>query len=387
METDRELALLPPGVRVYLPRASRTKRGIVNDLFEEASGWNFQELDLPTLDYYQSITRGVSEALARRTYHFQDDQGEHLALRPDATAQVAKILSGRFAPDQLPGKYCYSCRNFRGFELRRGELREFQQFGAEILRRRRKQADLELLLFMLEQLEQFGLEEVVVDLGHVQVYKGLIDDVDLSRRESRELRKRIHRKNTHGLEELLEDLNMPDPRKDLLLALPELYGNEEIFRKIDGFNAVTDQTRRGLEYLHDVYNTVTGAGYSDWVSLDLSVVRDLDYYTGIVFEALLSGLGKPIVGGGRYDGLYGTYGTPMPATGFALEIDRILPVLQVDPELPPLREVWCPSPTPESRRVLRELRETYRLNLVFDRPDDDVEGLIVEPDGTVEERG
>ncbi|MFB6345291.1 MAG: ATP phosphoribosyltransferase regulatory subunit, partial [bacterium] len=357
----------------------------LDSLFEEAEDWNFEELDLPTLDYYESLSRGVSETLAHRTYQFNDDQGELLALRPDATAQVAKILSGRFSREEITGRYCYSCRNFRAFELRRGELREFHQFGAEIVSDNRYRSDVELLIFMFEQLNQFGLENIVVDLGHVQIYKGLINGTQLSDRHSRLLRQRIHRKNVSGLEDLLEDINMDDHRKEILLELPTLFGDEDIFDEIERFSNVPGETLDALNHLQRVYDQLETAGFGDLISLDFGVVRDLDYYTGIVFEALLPGIGKPIVGGGRYDQLYANYGASVPATGFAIELDRVLPVLESSDQTKNTRTVWCPRPTPEARSELRELRQEYAVSVIYDEPAESDDGYLMDASGEISE--
>lgn len=387
MQINRETTLMPPGVRVYLSPASRTKRRYLDSLFEEAEDWNFEELDLPTLDYFESLSKGVSETLAKRTYQFNDDQGELLALRPDATAQVAKILSGRFDHDDIMGRYCYSCRNFRAFELRRGELREFHQFGAEIVSENRYRSDVELLIFMFEQLNQFGLkEDIVVDLGHVQIYKGLMNGTKLSDRDSRLLRQRIHRKNVSGLKDLLADLDLDDHRKEILLALPELYGDDDIFDEIQSFSRVPEETLWALEHLRSVYDQLKTAGFGEMISLDFGVVRDLDYYTGIVFEALLPGIGKPIVGGGRYDQLYANYGDSVPATGFAVELDRILPVLDGLENGKETRTVWCPEPTPDARDKLRELRTEYSVSVIYDEPDESDGGYLMDATGELSER-
>lgn len=385
MKERREITFLPPGVRAYFPRESMAKRNLLNRLFAEAEHWNFGELDLPTLDYYESITRGVSQNLALRTYQFQDDQGQLIALRPDATAQVAKILSGQFDPEDLPGRYCYACRSFRAFELRRGELREFQQFGAEIISENRFESDLELLLFLFETLDLIGLDDVVLDLGHVEVYKGLVNDVELTEQQSRRLWQEIHRKNTADLSDLLDELPIPDSRKEILEALPKLYGGAEIFDTVDSLmNGASDSSRRAIEELEQLYRRLEQAGVSEKISLDLGVVRDLDYYTGIVFEALLPGSGKPVIGGGRYDNLYGTYGESLPATGFAIEIDRILSSYQelVDP--PETRRAFCPNPTPDALDALREMRKSSRVDVTFASPGENVDGILITEDGDQE---
>jgi ATP phosphoribosyltransferase regulatory subunit len=385
LKQNRETTLLPPGVNVYFPRESLKKRQILNELFDEAARWDFGEIDLPTLDYYDSITQGVSKDLALRTYQFQDDEGELLALRPDATAQVAKILSGRFNRDELAGRYCYSCRNFRAFELRRGELREFQQFGAEILSEDRGDADLELLMFLFEIIETLDIDDLVLDLGHVDVYKGLLEDVDLTDSQSEALWKKIHRKNTDGLRSLLEELPIPDQRKEILRTLPTLYGGKEIFDRVEPINGASESARRAIDELRTLYDRLESAGVSDKISLDLGVVRDLDYYTGIVFEGLVPGLGKPVIGGGRYDTLYGHYGESIPATGFALEIDRLLTEVSLDTEPSERKRVWCPTPTPEARESLAELREQYRVDVSFSDPPEQSSGLLVDSDGQTNE--
>ncbi len=321
---ERELTLLPPGVRAYLPEDSRRKREFINKMFELAREWDFAELDLPSLDYYDSITRGVSEKLAARTYQFHDGEGEQLALRPDATAQVAKILSGRLGSEELAGRYCYSCRNFRDFELRRGEMREFQQFGAEILSEDRFEADRALLLFMFELLAQTNIEKFVVDLGDVGVYQGLVEEISLPPDEQQQLWKLIHRKNESGLKKLLASTELSAERKELLAELPGLYGGKEVFDRAEKLKKHSQQTEQSLDHLYRLYEELKEAGYAGRISVDLAVVRELDYYTGIVFEALVPGTGQPVVGGGRYDGLYQAYGADMPATGFAVEVERLL---------------------------------------------------------------
>ncbi len=321
---ERELTLLPAGVRAYLPEKSRQKRKLINRLFDLAHQHDFSELDLPTIDYYDSITRGVSDFLAARTYQFYDGKGERLALRPDATAQVAKILSGRLEKESLPGRYCYCCRSFRDFELRRGEAREFQQFGSEILGSNCFEADRDLLFFMFKMLDCCELEEYIVDLGHVGVYQGLIFDLGLSSGLERKIWKCIHRKNQAELSATLSSADLSAERKEALVTLPELYGGEEVFKTANKIKNHSEQTDRALRYLEKLYQELKEAGLAEVVSIDLGVVRDLDYYTGLVFEALVPGTGKPVVGGGRYDELYSSYGVEMPATGLALEIERIL---------------------------------------------------------------
>ena len=382
MKQRREITFLPPGVRVYFPRESMAKRDLLNRLFGEAERWDYGELDLPTLDYYESITRGISQELALRTYQFQDDEGQLMALRPDATAQVAKILSGRFDRKQLPGRYCYACRSFRAFELRRGELREFQQFGAEILSEDRFQSDLELLLFLFELLELIEVEDVILDLGHVDVYKGLVEGVDLDPLQARRLWQEIHRKNSPDLSALLEELPLSDARKEILRALPTLYGGEEIFDDVDELlNGASESSKRAIENLKKLYHKLNQAGVSERITLDLGVVRDLDYYTGVVFEGLLPGSGKPVIGGGRYDTLYGKYGDSIPATGFAMEIDRILP--SYDESTEPLEHqlVWCPQPTPKALESLREMRNSARIDVHFSEPDSNKKGYLIDQFG------
>ncbi len=385
MDRDRKLTLLPPGVRVYMPEASRKKRKYIDDLFRAASRRGFDELDLPTLDYYDSITRGVSRKLGERTYQFQDDEGEKLALRPDATAQVAKILAGKFSPEELAGKYCYSCRNFRSFELRRGELREFQQFGVEILDDRIFSSDLQLLIFLLQRLQELQLDNVVVDLGHVQVYKGIIEEIELENIEKKKLWKEMYRKNREGLRKLLENCKITAEKKEILARLPEMYGGEEVFDRAEQIRKLSPTAARALDHLERLYDSLSRAGFGDMVSLDLSVVRDLDYYTGIVFEALVSGIGKPVAGGGRYDNLYENYGVQIPATGFALEIDRLLPVLEGEFVAGEERRVWIPEVSGQALQTLDRLEGENRLQVCFEEPPAGAEGLEIDAAGKVEE--
>ncbi|MFB6346319.1 MAG: ATP phosphoribosyltransferase regulatory subunit, partial [bacterium] len=154
--------------------------------------------------------------------------------------------------------------------------------------------------------------------------------------------------------------------------------------RIRSHPGVTDSALSALDHVESVYEALVDAGFGDWISLDMGVVRDLDYYTGIVFEMLVPKLGKPIAGGGRYDNLYGIYGDSIPATGFALEIDRLLPLVGEDDQPAEKVTTWCPELSPEARQSLSELREQYRVDVRYEAPGED-EGILVESDGSTRE--
>ncbi|MDD2503743.1 MAG: ATP phosphoribosyltransferase regulatory subunit, partial [Clostridia bacterium] len=197
---------------------------------------------------------------------------------------------------------------------------------------REPSADAEVIALAVESLLNLGLTEFQIDIGQVEFFKGLVEEAGLEEADSEKLRLLIHQKNKLALELQMRDLAISPETKNNLLQLPMLFGNGEV---LESAKALTQNERsvRALENIHHVYQILKTYGLSRYIAIDLGMVQSLNYYTGIIFQGMTTDMGYPICNGGRYDTLISEFGMDIPATGFALEINRILIALERQSEL------------------------------------------------------
>jgi len=279
-----------------------------------------------------------------------DRSGAVLALRPEMTVPIARLTATRLAQDSMVLRLAYVAEVFRGQEAGQGRLREFTQAGVELIGEGSLQGDAEVIALAATALRRAGLTDVIVNIGHLGFLRELM--TELSTDEQDDIRGRLYRKDFPGIEEMVARHS----RARVLRDLPQLHGPEAIARaRALPSSSVTGTALDELERLLDQLQVY---GVGAWVGIDLGIIRDFSYYTGIVFEAYGLGMGAPLLGGGRYDGLLGRFGVDQPATGFALGLERIIAALPQGPVTPVallLRD--GASIRPETIRLAVELRE------------------------------
>jgi ATP phosphoribosyltransferase regulatory subunit len=184
------------------------------------------------------------------------------------------------------------------------------------------EADAEIVALAADVLGALGIPGCSVSLGHVGFLKGMLGGLALPEEGDREVRVLLYRKDFVGLRSVLERYGVSPARADALARLPVLSGPDAI-KEARQF-AETPESRQVLRALEDLTGILDTYGVGDAVRVDLSIIRDFEYYTGIVFEGHTAALGFPLLGGGRYDRLLEGFGAPYPATGFAVRVDRVL---------------------------------------------------------------
>jgi ATP phosphoribosyltransferase regulatory subunit len=214
--------------------------------------------------------------------------------------------------------------------------REFYQAGVELIGLEKPEAEVEVIAMTIEGLRALGLERFQIDLGHPDFFRGLLDEAAADADRRRALRDALARKDTSTLERLVRGLAPASHVAEGLLALPTLFGREIVLERAGRF-AQSARSQRALANLTEVYRLLRIYGLADSVLLDLGEVRGFDYYSGLYFEAYVSGFGAALAAGGRYDDMLGRFGYDCPAVGFAFDIARALAIMesqQISVELP-----------------------------------------------------
>ena len=319
---------LPKGVKIYLPDEAAAKRGVEQRLLSVFTRWGYREVVTPTYEFADVLSVGTDETLQGAMFKLVDrDTGRMLALRADITPQIARIVATRLRDEPKPLRLAYVANVFRYEEPQVGRYREFYQAGVELVGLEKPEADAEMIAMTVEGLRALGLDRFQINVGQADFFRGILEELKIDRDQGRQLQDALSRKDTSTLERLVRELSPPASTAELLVALPDLFGREEVLER--GARLVKNpRSERALANLAEVHRLLRVYGLAEAVILDLGEVRGFDYYSGVHFEGYVSGLGAPLCGGGRYDHMLGRFGYDCPATGFAFEVGRALLALE-----------------------------------------------------------
>ena len=327
---------LPKGAKIYLPDEAAKKRFVEERLLGVFSQWGFREVVTPTYEYSDVLSLGTDVDLQERMFKFVDrETGRMLALRADITPQIARIVATRLRDDPKPLRLAYLGNVFRYDDPQVGRYREFYQAGVELVGLEKPEADAEMIAMAVEGLRALGLGQFQVNVGQADFFRGVLDELRIDRAQARQLQEALSRKDASALEQLIAELAPPAATAELLLALPGLFGREEVLERA-GALVKNARSERALANLAEVHRLLRVYGLADSVILDLGEVRGFDYYSGVHFEGYVAGLGADICGGGRYDSMLARFGYDCPATGFAFDVGRLLLALEVQAVAVPL---------------------------------------------------
>ncbi len=331
---------LPKGVKIYLPDEAARKRFVEERLLRVFGQWGFREVGTPTYEYFDVLSLGTDLDLQERMFKLVDrETGRMLALRADITPQIARIVATRLRDEPKPLRLAYVANVFRYDEPQVGRYREFYQAGVELVGLEKPEADAEMIAMAVEGLRALGLAQFQINVGQADFFKGVLGELRTDRTRERELQRALSRKDVPALEQLVREIAPPTSAAELLLALPGLFGREEVLERA-GSLVKNPRSERAVANLAEVHRLLRVYGLADSVILDLGEVRGFDYYSGVHFEGYVAGLGADICGGGRYDHMLSRFGYDCPATGFAFDVGRALLAMEA-------QDVAVPLPGPD----------------------------------------
>lgn len=314
---------IPSGVRDILPQEAFNRRKLEERLSSLFHSWGYREIIPPSLEFFEQLKGSSSE---EQLYKLIDPSGRILALRPDLTTPIARMVATHLQDEPLPIRLYYFGNAFRYEPLVGARQREFYQSGVELIGASETGADAEMIALAIEALKQAGLTDFQLGIGHVALTHSLLENAGVSPELTKELKLLIARKDFVGLENKLSELGLADRLGQEIKNILALRGGQEVLQRAKSLARIPEMVV-AVNQLEEVYQSLDALGLADYVFFDFSILRDLDYYTGIVFEGYAAGLGYPVCGGGRYDHLVGQFGWPVPAIGFAIGIERLMQTL------------------------------------------------------------
>ena len=358
---QRENWLLPEGVDEVLPPRARVVEQLRRDLLDLYASWGYQLVFPPFIEYLESLLINTGGDLDLKTFKVTDQiTGRTLGIRADITTQAARIDAHQLRDDN-PTRLCYAGTVLHtksdGFAGSRAPL----QAGAELYGHSGVESDLEIICLMMETLKLAGLEDIYIDLGHVGIFRGLVRQAGLSEQSEMELFDALQRKSIPEIRDLVNRLDINEQQAAMLLALPELCGEDALDRAKALFSEANNDVQEALNELVQLADMVKKHMPELPLHFDLSELRGYHYHTGVVFAAFVPGLGQEVARGGRYDDIGAAFGRARPACGFSSDL-KLLMRLNKSVEQSANNGIFAPwSDDPSQHQAVEKLRKEGKM--------------------------
>ena len=362
------------GTRDFYPEDMRLRNWLFDNFTDAALLHGFDEYDAPVLEHEELYTRKQGEEITQQLYNFQDKGERKVALRPEMTPSLARMVMARAGGLPMPIKWFSIPQCWRYERTQRGRGREHYQWNVDIWGTNEISADAELISILVTFFEGVGLtpKDLVIKISSRKVLEEVLGSLGISGENFSKtciIVDKMDKLPADVIENQLIELGHNPEAISKIQSILGMKNMDELAKSLGGESIAVSE-------LNLLFNSIDSYGISEWVEFDASIVRGLAYYTGAVFEAHdREGKFRAICGGGRYDKLLSTLGgKDLPATGFGFG-DMVIMELLAEKNLIPelisgIEDIVIPL-NPELRSasvtVAAALRDTGRtVDLVLE---------------------
>lgn len=310
MAKDKKYLPVTPyvGTRDFYPSDMKIRNWYYSKLRKVVELFGFEEIGGPILESFDVFAAKSGEEIVKeQVYHFEDKGHRHLAIRPEMTPTVARMVAAKIGQLRFPVRW-YSIANFMRYERpQKGRLREFYQLNLDLLGDRSAESDLEVVLVAIEILKAFGADSTMfqVRLNNRKLFNQILTEfVKAEPSQLQHIYKAVDKKAKMSADKYqawLRDSGLSDEQINKL--------NEVFSLELEELIAKLESPSEGADEIQSLFLRLKQAGVEEFCKYDFSVVRGLDYYTGNVFEVndLNPENRRALFGGGRYDNLVGLF--------------------------------------------------------------------------------
>ncbi|MDH5358059.1 MAG: ATP phosphoribosyltransferase regulatory subunit [Gammaproteobacteria bacterium] len=330
--TFKQRWLLPEGIDELMPQQAAQFEILRRKLVDMMQSWGYQLVVPPLVEYLDSLLTGTGKTLDIQTFKLTDQlSGRLMGIRADMTPQVARVAAHNLRNQDDVLRLCYIGDVLHTLPEGQGTSRNPIQLGAEIYGHAGPESDLEVLQLMVEALSVAGVgSNLLLDIGHVGIYRGLAEHAGLNDEQEQELFSALQRKALPEIEALLMGYQLSADSHSMLLALAELNGGvDELQRAKQILAQAPESVQQALNTLQTIAEVAMQCLPEVTFNFDLAELRGYHYHTGIVFAAYQAGSAQAIAMGGRYDDIGEDFGHAQPATGFSLDLKTLVTQLPV----------------------------------------------------------
>lgn len=318
---------IPEGVKDLIWEGAELKQCMSQQILSIFTKYSYHLIETPTFEYLDVFNMDYGTVQRPQLYQFLNRQGELVALRNDMTCAIARVAATQNQGIPYPQRYCYLANSFRYPERYQGKSHEFTQVGIELIGNDTTESDAEVIKLAIQSIETVGIKDFIVHLGNASFFKSLFEDMRITPRVQHDIYRAIESKDGVELKRILVAERVDEKHIQVISQLIQRTGGYDLLKQIrDSVEGV--QTHRALDYLEELYDVLKDYGLAHRVRFDLSILSYARYYTGVMFQIVVPGIGTAVCEGGRYDALLEKYGKDLPAVGFGLNIDLLLEKIQ-----------------------------------------------------------
>jgi len=316
----------PRGTRDFGPDEMRVRRAVEKRMRQAIETCGYGEVATPTFEHSDLFIARSGPQILDQLYDFEDKGGRRLVLRPELTAPAMRFYVSDLRNHPKPLRIYYFGNCFRYERPQKGRYREFWQIGLEYIGKRTPMANAEVINAAISALEEAGLKDFDIRVGHVSLLGSILSHWGISK-DDRELMILIDKKDQKAI---MRNIGEGGAAERIVSLISGVYGHDEARGALEEVKeSIPGIDENSVDELSSVLDMVQKGPGELW--LDLSITRGLDYYDGIVFEIDAPSLGaeKQICGGGAYS-LSGVLGKEVEGIGFGLGFDRIIVAMGED---------------------------------------------------------
>lgn len=321
--------ITPEGTRDLLFEDCVIRSGVEKKISDIFKSKGYCEVKTPGLEFFDVFNMRSRHFSQESLYKLSDSKGRLLVVRPDSTMPIARVAATRLHDARLPLRMYYNQNVYRSKSAMRGRSDEIKQMGIELIGSDSKRADLEVITTAIEVLSACDNDKFRLEIGNVGLFRKLAEKLPAKEEILEEIRSLIEVKNYPALNDLLDSVGK-DNVTNALKQLPRLFGGIEVFDKAASLlkDIEDEDIARLLDELKFLFTDISSLGYADKITVDLGIVNKMHYYTGTVIKGYLEGYGDAVLSGGRYNKLLSEFGSDVPATGFAVNVDAVSSVVK-----------------------------------------------------------
>ncbi|WP_407423771.1 histidine--tRNA ligase [Methanobrevibacter sp.] len=323
----------PRGTRDFLFEEMEERKKAESTLRYIFENYGYREIKTPLFEELKLFTTKSGEEIVDQLYNFKDKSDRELTLRPEITAPVARLYLNELEKTAVkPIKLYYYGSCFRYERPQKGRFRQFWQFGCELIGAKSPQGEAEVIAMCSDSIKALGITGADVNINHLGIIRGLFKHFEVDTKTQRELMVVIDKGDKDLLIESLSGDNpiiSNDELNQILLKLIDLVGDKSILEDVNELIKDYEEPQEAFNQLKELVELLDSFDMDNY-TLNLGVARGLDYYTGIVFEIYVEGLGaqKQVCGGGTYSLIKVFGGQEVESTGFALGFDRLMNAIE-----------------------------------------------------------
>lgn len=352
---------IPEGTRDLILGECNAKKALQKRIETVFDAYGYDEVITPSIEYYRTYSQGFVSLKEEEMYKFFDHNNAILTLRMDMTVPIARMAATKFKHHKSPLRFRYCANVYKVKQYFAGKRNEVSDCGIELLGQSAKESDLEILMCAMEVMEQLSDKPFTLELGDVRFFHEACREARLSSTEMNTLADLIDRKSLTELSTYVNQLRLTEAEKQFFEQLPWFCGDVEVLQEAKQY-CFNDTLKNILNDLQKYYDGLCELGFGSHVTFDLGKLPHLNYYSGLLFEGFVEGIGTSVLSGGRYDSLLAKFGNDMPAIGFSVKLDYVLDVLEQKNE--PKTILYYPANLKiEALKQAKELRKSKRVAL------------------------